>query len=427
MNFISLFSGIEAASAAWTPLGWRPVAFAEIDPFCRAFLAAKYPDVPNLGDVTAITESQIKQLPPADLLVMGFPCQDLSIAGTSKGLNHADGTPTRSGLFFVGANLHRLSGARFLVIENVPRLLQIHNGQDFARVVEELVGSRFAVPPDGWQNAGVCRGPRGLLEWRIMDCKFHGLPQRRARLFLVLDTGDWSSRPPILFEPPRRPGNHPTRGQTPKDLAPTLESRARSGSVGTDFAANGGLIARTLRAKHNLSHRDDADTLVTHPLRGEGFDASEDGTGRGTPLIPDLAWAVQARDSKGPDSNTKTGHLIPVDQQLCGTLNANGKAAGNTSFSVGDLPGTLRGVGHGGGHSAVALPQQQPQYAAVRRLTPTECLRLQGFPDNYLDFSYKGRPPADSPKYRSIGNSIPVPVLRWIALSIQNALSTPQP
>ena len=122
MRFLSLFSGIEAASVAWKPLGWECVAVAEVEPFPCALLADHYPTVPNLGDITKITQAQIESLGHIDAVVYGFPCQDLSVAGKRKGLKHADGTHTRSGLFFHASDIIRWSRARWSIAENVPGL-----------------------------------------------------------------------------------------------------------------------------------------------------------------------------------------------------------------------------------------------------------------------------------------------------------------
>jgi len=199
MRVLSLFSGIEAASVAWQPLGWQSVAFAEVSPFSCAVLAHHYPDVPNLGDVNAISAAQIAGLGPIDVVVGGSPCQDVSVAGRRNGLLGA-----RSGLFYEQWRLFNAArkhcGARWLVWENVPGIFSSHRGRDFAYVVGTLAGCRLAVPEGGWQTEGVALGSEGLLEWAVLDAQWFGVAQRRRRVFAVLNTGSWPGRAPILLE-----------------------------------------------------------------------------------------------------------------------------------------------------------------------------------------------------------------------------------
>lgn len=211
-RYLSLFSGIEAASVAWDSIGWSPVAFAEVEPFPCDVLNAHYPDVPNLGDVTKISGQQIASLGPIDIVVGGSPCQDLSVAGKRDGLGGA-----KSRLFFEQIRIfheaHIHNGARWLLWENVPGALSSHKGRDFARVVEEMAGLDGVVtPPHGWGSQGAALGDNGLLQWRVLDAQWFGLAQRRRRLFCLLDTGDWANTSPILLEPEGMSGNPPSRG-----------------------------------------------------------------------------------------------------------------------------------------------------------------------------------------------------------------------
>src|SRR4051794_24056311 len=130
MRFLSLFSGIEAASTAWIPLGWECVAVAEKEPFPCALLKERHPSVPNLGDITKITQPQIAALGHIDAVVLGFPCQDVSVAGKQKGLKNADGSLTRTGLFFTAMQIIEWTGARWVIGENVPGLFSTNEGRD---------------------------------------------------------------------------------------------------------------------------------------------------------------------------------------------------------------------------------------------------------------------------------------------------------
>jgi len=187
MRYLSLFSGIEAATVAWHPLGWECVAVAEIDKFPCALLAHKYPDVPNLGDVSKVTAEDIRALGPIDLVVFGSPCQDLSVAGKRKGLAGA-----RSGLFHVALDIvdwaREHCGARWALWENVPGAFSSQQGRDFATVVEELAGlSECPVPPKGWGNEGAAIGEKAMVEWSTLDAQWFGVAQRRRRVFGLAD------------------------------------------------------------------------------------------------------------------------------------------------------------------------------------------------------------------------------------------------
>lgn len=325
MKFISLFSGIDAASVAWLRLGWRCLAFSEIDKSACAVLKHHYPDVPNLGDVKRITEAQITSLDSADLVIFGFPCQDLSVAGKRAGLKGE-----RSGLFFDAMRVVRWSGARWAIAENVPGLFSSNDGLDFAAVVGEMAGIRVDVPDGGWANAGIFAGPDALVEWATLDAQYFGVPQRRRRIFLIRDTGDWRSRAPLFLVPHSMSGHPPPRreaGQgTTHDLALSLTGSGSGSGSGRGVERSGEsrgqdpVVAVTLTSGGTgmRGHQDPVNTtlipvcmstgqgsaeigigigigttlncnheapIVTHALRADGFDASEDGTGRGTPII----------------------------------------------------------------------------------------------------------------------------------------------
>lgn len=389
MRFLSLFSGIEAASAAWAPLGWECAGVAEIDPFACAVLADRHPHVRNLGDITKITEMDVAALGAVDLVIFGSPCQDLSIAGKQKGLAGA-----RSGLFFLAVDIITWSrlwcGTRFALWENVPGALSSNKGRDFAAVVDALAGlDGTAVPPKGWGTEGCAVGTEAMVEWSTLDAQWFGVAQRRRRVFALADFGDWAGRQPILLEPKGLRGDSPPSREAGQNIAGSLTASAgrRGGvndpehgqlveTVATLDASFGRLQGASGQdANHGHSH---LIPQTTHTLRGEGFDASEDGTGRGTPLV--ASWAV-------------------------------------------------------------------------RRLTPTECERLQGFPDGHTRTSNwsgwramddsetpdgcianglevrqnkkTGRwrvKDVDGPRYKTLGNSMAVPVIRWIGQRIELAL-----
>ncbi|WP_312318886.1 DNA cytosine methyltransferase [Stenotrophomonas sp.] len=392
MRYLSLFSGMEAAHLAWAPLGWECVGVSEIDPAACQLLKQRLPHVPNLGSVEDITEAQIAALGRFDVVIGGSPCQDLSVAGRRAGLAGARSSLFHHQMRVFNAARH-FCGARWLVWENVPGAFSSNKGRDFAVVVGAMAGCEVPVPDQGWGSEGVALGDNGLVEWSVLDAQWFGVAQRRRRVFSVLDTGNWSDRPPVLLEPESLRGDSPPRRESGEGVAGTLTRSA--GERGAEDPERGQLIPALARCDTTGDGtRQDWETCtiipaVAHTLRADGFDASEDGTGRGTPLVP-----------------------VAFD---C-------KASGQAGFGIGEIASTMRSMGHadshqnGGGHLAVQHGMQ------VRRLTPIECERLQGAPDNHtLVVNAKGKPMADGPRYKMLGNSFAVPVIRWIGQQIEQA------
>lgn len=465
MRYLSLFSGIEAASVAWAPLGWQPVAFAEIEPFPCAVLAHRFPDVPNLGDVTRITDEQIAALGAIDIVVGGSPCQDLSIAGKREGLSGK-----RSSLFFEQVRIFNAArtfcGARFLLWENVPGALSSNGGRDFAVVIGKMAGIELAPPPEGFGNEGLALGANGLAEWGMLDAQWFGLAQRRKRLFVILDAGTWQHRAPILLEPDSLRGDSPPRRETGQSVAPTLASRARGGGLGTDFDCDGGLVVasavtskwakgtggpagdecqnlvyaiQSTASRENLKSgpngsgiaEDVAYTLestqvqsVAHTLTSRSG-IREDGSGRGTPLVP-VAFDCMASGSRG----FGVGEVAPTLRSM-GQVGSHGCGGGQVAVAFemrgrdefGNVPecnhpdtASVRAASGGSTRTHVATGM------AVRRLTPRECERLQGFPDDWTAITFRNKPAADGPRYKALGNSMAVPVMRWIGEKIEESL-----
>lgn len=535
LTYASLCSGIEAATVAWHPLGWRAAFFSEIETFPSAVLAHHWPEIPNLGDMTdfenwpdrcdcpedadATSRCNFRKTITLgthtikiyvcstcggisiDLLVGGTPCQSFSIAGLRKGLDDP-----RGNLMLTFGEIAARYRPRWLVWENVPGVLSSAGGRDFASFLGLLSGQTITPPAEGWANSGMLSGiPSAYgLAWRTLDAQYFGVAQRRRRVFVIGHLGGHWQRPAaVLFERASLCGNPPPRRQKRQRIAPSLDVRAgrsgettfhtsgglieevaptipsrnkSGGGLGTDFDCDGGRIstedgfrnteiARPLLGKPNSSHEESQDTYVTealaiqednqngicirdtagslrsdapgtqpcgtlalvhestpigieggdlgfalragastlraassteaghnaragdkdenlivHSLRAEGHDASEDGTGRGTPLVPEIADCLQERDSKGSDSkgsdsNTKNGHILPMS-------------------------------------SGIKM--------AVRRLTPRECERLQGFPDDYTLIKFRNKPACDGPRYKSLGNSMARPVMHWLGQRIEH-------
>ena len=433
MRYLSLFSGIEAASVAWKPLGWEPVAFAEIERAPCEVLAHHYPGIPNLGDVTTITDDVIASLGPIDLVIGGSPCTDTSLAGRRKGM--AEGSGTRSALFHQQLRIfhaaRRLCGARFLLWENVLGSFSSNKRADFAAVVGKMAGCEPAVPRK-WETEGLALGENGLLEWCVLDAQWFGLAQRRKRVFALLDTGDWQDRPPVLLEPQGVSGHTPP-GRGKGKVAPTVPARSTGGGgLGTDFDCDGGLIP------------DVAGTMKSC-ASGGGQSNSADHAAAGY-MIPMLMRMREGKEGggKGPLLSEDQSLTLATanDQVLC--FHENQRA----EVTMSDTSGALKNGGGkpGQGYSAALIGMQ------VRRFTPIETSRLQGFADTYCHVPTKRRrviteddalylkqhgipveltgkgwvtnAMADGPIYKMHGNSMATYVIRWIGESLERRAAT---
>ena len=300
MKFLSVCSGIEAASVAWEPMGWKAVAFAEIEPFPAAVLAHHYPAVPNFGDMTQLPDllrAGVVDLP--DMLCGGTPCQAFSVAGLRKSLSDARGNLSLTFCEIANAIDDERAAAGLepgiIFWENVPGVLSTADNA-FGCFLAALAGeSEPLIAPGGkWTNAGAVFGPQRAVAWRILDAQYFGVAQRRRRVFVVASARDDFDPAAVLFE----------FDGVRRDTAPSREagkaatpSAAASAGVGGEQPYS---VANTLTARMHKglnSTLDEGQTpVVTHSLRGEGFDASEDGTGRGTPLAP---VAFSAKDYGG--------------------------------------------------------------------------------------------------------------------------------
>ena len=371
LDYISLFSGIEAATIAWEPLGWNPVTFAEIEPFPSAVLAARWPDVPNLGDVTKVDWSEYRG--KCDLVIGGSPCQSFSIAGLRKGL--AD---PRGNLMLEYLRACYEIDPEWIVWENVPGVLSAGkrlNFQTFLEAVAEL-----------W--------PRGGISWRILNAQHFGVPQLRRRVFAVINTRDWRRSAAVLLE---REGMR-MDSQTYEEQGEAPAAEPGSG-VGTSFGIN----------------------------RNAFF---ENGTSHCETALPSVSPCL---DTHSP--NHSVAYLLRV---RCGK-----EGGGKGALLQEDRSGTI------------ATSNDQTLFAmeeddwVIRHLTPVECERLQGFPDNHTSLTgcdvqavseavcdslgiegEKDRNAitrkvarwsegnADSPRYKACGNSMAVPVIRWLGQRI---------
>jgi DNA (cytosine-5)-methyltransferase 1 len=440
VRYLSVCSGIEAASVAWESLGWTPVAFAEIEKFPSKVLAHHYPGVANLGDMTKFREWDIDR-DAVNVLVGGTPCQSFSVAGLRKGLDDPRGNLA---LTFIAMVDHYRP--EWVIWENVPGVLSSSGGRDFGSFLGALgqLGYGFA--------------------YRVLDAQYFGVPQRRRRVFVVAhSSGDSRRAAEVLFEP------ESLRGDTPKGNRTGEKSTA---SPVSSVDANG--IQRTVMYENHPN-----DSRITGPVDPSPTVAARWGTGGGnTPLVQHTyrksrrAQSAEDFETWVPDGVTNTlncfdlGDIRSVDivvepialaentigRQPLNGGNGDGYTVGGPMYTL-NATGVhgvahpahafkIRGVGHyTGTNGGVAKPgtggsgymgQDEKAYTiatsqdqqimhgmAVRRLTPTECERLQGFPDGYTDIMPET---PDGPRYKALGNSMAVPVMRWIGSRI--ALAT---
>ena len=394
MRYGSVCSGIEAATVAWHPLGWEPAFFSEIEPFPCAVLKHHYPSVPNYGDMT-----KFKEWPDdanINVLVGGTPCQSFSVAGLRQGLDDPRGNLMLT--FGAIADKYRPT---WLVWENVPGVLSSNGGRDFGTFLGMLgeLGYGFA--------------------YRTLDAQFFGVAQRRRRVFVVGHLGDWRRAAAVLFERESLSG-HPAPRRQARQTAPTIPSRSTAGGgLGTDFDCDGGLVP-----------------TIANPLTARMHKGINTTCDEGQTMIPvgfdDVARTLSARHDSSPcaDRGMDVVAIRTANTQANGHGIAEGVAhtldqAQGQAVAYKPLAMTVAGMfkasvsnaldsQDGSKQRHIAVQQMQ-----VRRLTPVECARLQGFPDNYLDIPFRNRPACDGPKYKALGNSMAVPVMAWIGKRIE--------
>ncbi len=403
MRYASVCDGIGAAHVAWKPLGWECAWTSEIEPFPSAVVDHHF-GLPNLGDMTKITEEMLNARGTVELLVGGTPCQSFSVAGLRGGL--AD---PRGNLALRFVQLASVLKPEWIVWENVPGVLSSGKGRDFGTFLGALEQLGY-----GWA-------------YRTLDAQWFGVAQRRRRVFVVCHARDWRRAAAVLFERESVFGNPPTRGEAGQKAAGAVVARS---------ARNGGASNQDLDAGHLILSNDPAHAIcrneqrtytnegcvfqlrnvVAQPapdpvafqsnLGSHGGDVFEDGTSPtvrvgsslGIPFPPAVAFKPShyTRGKDGAPSEVAAPPSADADKGDQDTVVA-------------------QGIG------VLAAPM------AVRRLTPRECERLQGFPDDYTLIPYRNKPVVDSPRYKALGNSMAVPVMRWIGerINLVVALDTP--
>jgi DNA (cytosine-5)-methyltransferase 1 len=424
MKFGSVCSGIEAASVAWHPLGWTAAWLSEIEPFPCAVLKHHYPDVPNHGDMTLLPEKILSgQVEAPDLFCGGTPCQAFSVAGLRNSLDDARGNLS---LTFVGIanaidHVRSIRGDAPAIVfwENVPGVLNTKDNA-FGCFLGALAGESepITAPGERWSNAGCVFGPQRTVAWRVLDAQYFGVAQRRRRVFVVASARDDINPTEILFE---------FEGLR-RDTAPSR----KEGKVTPTISSSGTGVSRV------------------------GFNC-EDEWFIETPVVG--ALDTECGGNKMNHQTINSGHLLPVssfyesslaqyrEANVSGTIKASGGVAGGGSetFLAQPIPIHDQATRHAGKNGDKTMGKGnglgigQPgdpmntltkgdshavfQSMAVRRLTPIECERLQGFPDNYSNIPWRGKAESpDGPRYKALGNSWAVPVVAWLGQRIKDQL-----
>ncbi len=473
IRYGSVCSGIEAASVAWHCLGWQPAWFAEIEKFPSAVLAHRWPDVANLGDMTQIAAAiRAGQTEAPDVLVGGTPCQAFSVAGLRNGLADERGQLTLAFVELVNAidETRREQGKPpvIFVWENVPGVFTSKDNA-FGCLLAGLAGESCALESPGkrWANAGYVLGPERAIAWRVLDAQFFGVAQRRRRVFVIGSARADIDPAKILFE-----SESLRRNTAPRRSAGATVAALTANGVGTCGADdNQGQAGHLIAAFGGGRRSGPVDVAACLTAKGQRIDYEVE------------TFAVHG--TQDPDTNVELAHTLGRNQgqenaviafsskdnghdashEISPTLRAGNSNVGNQN--AGSPPAVAYGFkagqgakAHGIGYAIEQAPtltsansgsNQAPaimQNMAVRRLTPVECERLQGFPDNhtlipmnkrnqlvedelaYLRAHFPDMPEdeahrlaADGPRYKAIGNSMAVPVMRWLGKRIAGALN----
>ncbi len=438
LRFASVCDGIGAAACAWTPLGWEFVWKSEIEAFPLAVTHHHWPAVPNYGDMTEFKDWSTDER--IDVLVGGTPCQAFSVAGLRRGLADPRGNLTLTFLAVVAQ--HR---PQWVVWENVPGVLSDRTGA-FGALLGGLgkLGYGFA--------------------YRVLDAQYFGVAQRRRRVFVVgCAGGEWQRAAAVLFERESLCGNPAPRREKGEGAAPTLSARTRGGGgLGTDAECDGAVIPIQEISKRTGVSTDDVRCGIGIGSKGDAMFTLQRGAQHGVAIGIDggeVGFALRANASHSGDKGDGGVNTTLVAQAYrtsgnCGAWDTGDRVDALTTgtdpnshvvlpeVSLALCARDFNGVNSACDQGAPLIPEVagaldrecggtklQAQYAAsghllnmgmaVRRLTPRECERLQGFPDDWTAVPYRGKPAADGPRYKALGNSMAVPVMRWIGRRIE--------
>lgn len=380
LTFGSVCSGIEAASVAWAGFDAKPSWFAEIEAFPSSVLAHHYPDVPNLGDMTRIAELvSARVLDAPDVLVGGTPCQSFSLAGLRAGLSDPRGGLTLAFVELADA----IDGVRdepcVVVWENVPGVLSSKDNA-FGCFLAGLAGEDEPLIPAGgkWSNAGVVLGPKRAIAWRILDAQYFGVAQRRRRVFVVASARDGFDPASILFE---------FEGVR-RDTAPIRETgEGITHAIAPCLTSGGRGVERT------------GDPRGQDPVVATWWDGGQ---------VSQTSDAVLSKGQCMPEKNRFPAVLQPVSFHP-------------TQDPISNTDGTTHAMGCGSSTGQASIAVLDSGFR-VRRLMPVECERLQGFPDGHTLIKVGKNVSKDGQRYKALGNSMAVPVMRWIGNRVFDAM-----
>jgi DNA (cytosine-5)-methyltransferase 1 len=421
-------------------MGWEAAFFSEIEKFPCAVLQHRYPNVPLHGDFTTIKENEYGKI---DLLVGGTPCQSFSVAGLRGGLDD-----DRGNLSLEFCRLAQRVQPRWIVWENVPGVLSSNGGRDFGSILGALEDLGYG------------------LAYRVLDAQYFGVAQRRRRVFVVGHLGDWRPAAAVLFEseslrrdtaPSREAGKKPAASLVPS-VAGSLDTECGGGKLTHQSVANGHLIGTITARMFNALGARDVEEGAIMPIVGSllcntgpnGHDAGNfacnQAVDAGHVFAQPIAFHATQDPISGPISPAYCMDSRGQPQAVAQPIGVLGGQHPNAAITQDQSPTLTNAMGSGGGHvpvvgsMAVAQPiapaltasndpSRSPQSSevtqqvaavhaasmAVRRLTPVECERLQGFPDNYTAIPWRGKAETpDGPRYKALGNSMAVPVMKWI-------------
>lgn len=426
LKYGSVCSGIEAATQAWHPLGMKAAWFAEIEPFPSAVLAHHYPDVPNHGDMTKLSVLVLAgKIPAPDVLVGGTPCQAFSVAGMREGLTDPRGALTIKYVELADAVDYVRAGRRkppcVIVWENVPGVLS-DKGNAFGCFLGALAGEDCELQPSGkkWPDAGCVYGPKRTIAWRVLDAQYFGLAQRRRRVFVVASARDGFDPTEVLFEregvrrdtAPRRGEGQDVTGTAP--FGPALQCGC------------GHIFGEELGPYGCLNCEGDEGPAVSM------FGGIPAFGGHSLGGSVERSATLTAKDTR-MDMESETFFVVPPIDASYGRLHGCSHQDANHGHSHLVVHGTqdpcvsidqAHALGRNSGQENALLDR-----SSLRRLTPVEFERLQGMPDDYTLIPWRGKPASecpDGPRYKAIGNSKAVTVVRWIGQRILRQI-TPSP
>lgn len=427
MRYASVCSGVEAASLAWMPLGWEPAWFSEIEPFPCEVLAQRFPEVPNLGDMTKIEGEKYRGT--VDLLVGGTPCQGFSVAGKQGGLDDP-----RSALCFAYCRILETMRPRWFVWENVPGVFSTNGGEDFRaflRKIDEI----------GYSCA-----------WRVLDAQYvrvdgypRAVPQRRRRVFVVGYLGDWRYPASVLFEPECLFRNYAPRREAGSGVARSVTA-STGGASGKEqqqhtFVGSGGKPLNAICMAHGQANAEVAEAVspaLTCDHEAPIAFRWAASPSQGLPIGVDYCHTLMANRNGEPAvcqhviARATSQENAEVMENCCPTITEAAGTSGNNQPTVCyenhaqdsrireiDCSPVISAKAGTGGNNLPLVAA-----STVRRLTPRECERLMGFPDDWTRIPWRGRPAEqcpDSPRYKACGNSMCVNVMRWIGMRIEMA------